>query len=195
MDNDGDLDLFVTKGNVEAMDGYARNDPNELMLGQPDGTFTNATRAAGLTDYGRTRGAAVVDLNLDGLVDLVTVERRENARLWRNVGGGTARRPAPMGGFIALRLRQAGPNPDAIGSRVGVRTPDGTQARELTVGGGHMSGQLGWVTFGLGEAPESEVRIQWPDGEWGPWQPVVPGTWSIIDRGAASPTAWAPPAS
>ncbi len=30
----------------------------------------------------------MVDLNLDGMLDLVQVNRRENVSLWRNVGWG-----------------------------------------------------------------------------------------------------------
>ena len=39
----------------------------------------------------------------------------------------------------------------------------------MTVGGGHASGQLGWIHFGLGGADGAELRVRWPDGEVGPW--------------------------
>ena len=39
VNNDGFVDLFVTKGNVEAMPEFASQDPNNLLLGRPDGTF------------------------------------------------------------------------------------------------------------------------------------------------------------
>ncbi|HTH06288.1 MAG TPA: ASPIC/UnbV domain-containing protein, partial [Ilumatobacteraceae bacterium] len=41
--------------------------------------------------------------------------------------------------------------------------------REVTVGGGHASGQLVPVHFGLGDAEQAEVRVQWPNGDVGPW--------------------------
>ncbi|RPI23221.1 MAG: VCBS repeat-containing protein, partial [Actinobacteria bacterium] len=39
VNNDGYADLFISKGNVEAMPEFAAADPNNLLLGQPDGTF------------------------------------------------------------------------------------------------------------------------------------------------------------
>ena len=56
--------------------------------------------------------------------------------------------------------------------------------REVTVGGGHAGGQLGWIQFGLGPATSAEVRVQWPDGEQGPWQSVTADGHVILDRAA-----------
>src|SRR5690606_21650233 len=39
---DGCIDLFFTKGNVEAMPEFAAEDPNNLLLGQPAGTFAES---------------------------------------------------------------------------------------------------------------------------------------------------------
>ena len=121
VNNDGFIDLFITKGNVEAMPDFATKDPSNLLLGQADGTFSESGEAAGIVSFARGRGAAVVDLNLDGMLDLVEVNRRENVSLYRNVGWGDAARPAPMGDWIAVRLEQPGPNRDAIGSWIEVR--------------------------------------------------------------------------
>jgi hypothetical protein len=118
VNNDAYVDLFVSKGNVEAQTGNAIRDPSNLLIGQADGTFVEGAEAAGIVGYDRARGAALVDLNLDGMLDLVVVNRRENATLWRNVGGGDTERPVPMGHWIALQLRQSAPNVDAIGAWV-----------------------------------------------------------------------------
>lgn len=180
--NDGWTDLFVAKGNVEAQLDHAARDPSNLLLGQPDGTFVETGMEAGLADFGRARGAAVVDLNADGLLDLVVVDRRENVRLYRNVGSGSPERPAPMGSWLTVRPVQPGPNRDAIGAWIEVRAGERTQLREVTVGGGHASGQLGPVHFGLGAATAAEVRVTWPDGEVGPWQSVAPNQLIEIRR-------------
>ena len=81
-------DLFVSKGNVEAQEGYATRDPSNLLIGQSDGTFVEGAEDAGIVSYNRARGAALVDLNLDGLLDLVVVNRVEPVSVWRNVGSG-----------------------------------------------------------------------------------------------------------
>ena len=172
VNNDGWVDLFVTKGNVEAQLDHAARDPSNLLLAQPDGTFVEAGMEAGLADFGRARGAAVVDLNADGLLDLVVVDRRENVRLYRNIGSGTAEQPAAMGNWLGVRLVQPGANRDAIGAWVEVRFDGRTTLREVTVGGGHAGGQIGSIHFGLGGSSTAEVRVTWPDGHIGEWQPV-----------------------
>jgi hypothetical protein len=192
VNNDGFIDLFITKGNVEATPGYAELDPNNLLLGQSDGTFVESAEAAGIVDFARSRGAAVLDLNLDGMLDLVYVNRRENVRLWHNVGFGTAGDPVPMGNWIGLRLEQDGPNRNAIGAWLEVRIGDLISYREITIGGGHAGGQLGWVHVGLGPASEAAIRVQWPDGSVGPWQDVAANRFAVIRKSGSEPVEWSP---
>jgi enediyne biosynthesis protein E4 len=193
VNSDGFVDLFISKGNVEAQPDYAAKDPDNLLLGQPDGTFTESAEAAGITSFVRGRGAALVDLNLDGMLDLVQVNRRENVSLWRNVGWGDATHPEAMGNWIAVTLEGPGPNRDAIGSWIEARIGDRTVHREVTIGGGHASGELGWIHFGLGEASGAEIRVVWPDGETGPWLEVDANRFATIQRGAPEPRLWTPP--
>jgi hypothetical protein len=193
VNNDTYIDLFVAKGNVEAMPEFAEDDPSNLLLGNADGTFTESAEAAGVVNFARGRGAALADFNLDGMLDLVEVNRRENVKLWRNVGSGEAGQPAPIGDWIALQLEQTGPNRDAIGSWIEVRVDDQTMEREVTIGGGHAGGQLGWIHFGLGTAHKAEIRVQWPDGEQGPWMTVDANQFVIIKRGDAEAQPWLPP--
>jgi hypothetical protein len=192
VNNDGFIDLFVSKGNVEAMTDYAARDPSNLLLGQPDGTFVEGGADAGIASFLRARGAALADLNLDGLLDIVVVNRRENVGVWRNVGTGETAAPAPMGNWVALRLEQSGANRDGIGAWIEVRAGELVSRRELTVGGGHASGQLGWLHFGLGEADRAEVRVTWPDGQVGSWQEVGSNGFVIVERGAEGVRPWTP---
>lgn len=192
INNDGYVDLYISKGNVEAMAEYAAVDPSNLLLGQPDGTFVESAETAGLVSLGRSRGAAVVDFNLDGLLDVVEVNRREPVRLWRNFGAGSATEPAPLGNWIALQLSQPGPNVDAVGAWVEVRIGDRVVTRELTIGGGHAGGQLGWIHFGLGERDSAEVRVIWPDGETGSWLRIEANSFNEIVRGADKARPWTP---
>ena len=128
VNNDGFIDLFISKGNVDEQPGYALKDPSNLLIGQPDGTFVEGAEAAGVVSFARGRGAALADLNLDGLLDLVELNYRDRVMVWRNVGAGTASSPAPLGHWVALRLTQPGPNRDAIGAWVEVKVGDLTHA-------------------------------------------------------------------
>ena len=189
---DGFIDLFVTKGNVSEQQRYATRDPSELLLGGPDGTFRQATEEAGLLRFERGRGAAMADLNLDGLLDLVEVYLGAPVGLWRNVGTGTAEAPEPVGGWIGIRLRQDGPNRDAVGAWVEVRLGDATILHELTVGGGHISGEAGPIHVGIGSSGRADVRVTWPDGTVGPWQSVDEGGVVLIERGEGAPRLQTP---
>ena len=193
VNNDGFADLFISKGNVEAQPDHATDDPDNLLIGQPDGTFVEGAESAGIVEFASSRGAALADLNLDGMLDLVVVHRRQNIALWRNVGNGTGDEPSAIGNWIAVRVRQPAPNTDAIGAWVEIRADERTSVRELTVGGGHASGQLGWLHTGLGDADAAEVRVQWPDGETGPWISVDADQFVTIERGAGEAIPWSPP--
>jgi hypothetical protein len=193
VNNDGFVDLFISKGNVSNQPDFAQKDPSNLLLGQPDGTFKEGADAAGIVEYARGRGAALVDFNLDGLLDLVKVNLGDRVKLWRNVGSGDATRAAPLGNWLALGLSQPGSNRDAIGAWIEVRVGDAMLRREVTVGGGHVGGQLGWIHFGLGSANEAQVRVQWPDGQVGSWMRVAGNQFADIERGATEPRPWQPP--
>jgi len=192
VNNDGFIDLYIAKGNVEAQPEFAAEDPNNLLLGQPDGTFVDGAEAAGILNFDRSRGAALVDLNLDGMLDLIEVNRRERVNLWRNVGAGSAGQPEEMGNWLALQISQSGANRDAIGSWIEVRIGDHVSTREVIVGGGHAGGQLGWIHFGLGQARRAEVRVQWPDGDIGPWTRIDSNQFVTIQRDDPEPRIWVP---
>ena len=192
VNNDSLIDLFVSKGNVEAQEDYAARDPSNLLLGNPDGTFTEVAEQAGIVDFARARGAALADFNLDGMLDLVEVTRRENINLFRNVGWGDATSPEAMGNWVGLRLEQPAPNVDGVGSWIEVKIGNRIVQREVTIGGGHAGGQLGWAHFGVGDADSVEVRVQWPDGDKGRWMNVGSNQFMIIDRGADEAMVWEP---
>ena len=142
--------------------------------------------------FGLARGAGLVDFNLDGLVDLVQVIRNENVALWRNVGSGTRPSRPRWASGSPWASSKAAPNRDAIGSWLEVRIGDRRVQREVTVGGGHAGGQLGWIHVGLGTADAAEVRVTWPDGETGPWLRVPADGFTLLDRESAAATAWTP---
>ena len=182
VNNDTWSDLFIVKGNVSTMPDFAIQDPNNLLLGQPDGHFFEAGSQSGVASFRRGRGGMLADLNGDGLLDMVVVNRWEKAQLWRNVGSGKAAAPAPMGHWLQLRLRQTGGNRDAVGAWVEVQTGERVQREELTVGGGHASGHLGWMHFGLGDAAQAKVRVQWPGAGWSEWISANADGFYVLDR-------------
>lgn len=186
VNNDGLVDLFIAKGNVAEMPDFALKDPNNLLIQGKDGNFVEMADKAGVASTRVSRGGALADFNLDGLLDLLVVNRWEPAQIWRNT-------TEAAGNAIMLRLTQKGPNVNGIGAFIEVKTADGIQRREVTSGGGHVSGQSGWIHFGLGTASDAEIRIRWPDSGWGEPMALKAGSFAILEREAPRPRLWQPP--
>ncbi len=193
VNNDGLWDLFIAKGNVEAMPDFAAYDPDNLLIGQWGGTFTEAGGPAGIGLDRRGRGAGLADFNADGLLDLVVVNRAAPVSLFRNVGRGTKAAPKPLGNFLAIDIRQPGqPNSRAVGAKISVKTGNHTRVKDIQIGAGHASGQMGFFHFGLGVAERANVRIKWPDGDWSHTYRVFANSHVIIERGAEKAKLWYP---
>ncbi len=164
INNDALPDIFIAKGNVDQMPGLATKDPNNLLVQQPDGSFIEAGLEAGIADMARSRGGVVADFNLDGRLDIGVMNRRAPFEIYEN-------RTENTGNYISVRLTQPGPNTRAVGAWIELRIPDGkpAQAREVTVGGGHASGESGPLHFGLSTYDQAEIRVIWPNGEISNW--------------------------
>lgn len=193
VNNDTLLDLFIAKGNVEAMPDFAGFDPDNLLIQQWNGKFVEEGTEAGLALDRKGRGGGIADLNMDGLPDIVVNNRGGPASLFRNLGAGTAERPVPLGNWLAVELFQKGANRDAIGAQVNVKLGNQTLTRDVTIGGGHASGQIGFIPFGTGVAERAQIRVRWPDGDWSHPYRVFTNNFVRIERGAADAEYWYPP--
>lgn len=156
-DLDMDVDLHVTNGYLAPVPGinteYADN--NRLFKNNGGGVaFTEITAAEGLLSPGIDRGAAQIDFDNDGDIDLLTTAVRPDKtttpyndkdffKLFENKQN-TGRNwlKVKLEGSIIDRL--------AMGSRVKVYTGSTTQMREVTSGGGgYLSQSTRVLHFGL----------------------------------------------
>lgn len=190
--NDGLDDIFIAKGNVEQMPGAAMEDPNNLLIQRADGTFEEQGARAGIASLARSRGAALADLNHDGLLDLVVVNRRAPMEVYQNTSQDT-------GNWMALTLTGHGDrsstdatsntvrNADSVGAVIEAVVAGRTYTRALTVGGGHAGGVSGPAHFGLGDADIVKVRVTWPDREVSDWVEVpINQSWRLWSDGATT---------
>jgi len=167
VDNNGLDDVFIAKGNVEQMPGSAMDDPNNLLMQNANGNFTEQGGTAGIASMARGRGALLVDMNLDGLLDLIVVNRRAPAEIYQNTTTNT-------GNWLLLDIRQPAPNTRAVGAWVELTNGARTLHREITIGGGHASGAASLMHFGLGNSNSLRLRIHWPHGKTSPWAVIAP---------------------
>jgi hypothetical protein len=70
-----------------------------LWKNKGDGTFTNATTTAGLSDYQQAKGLAWLDFNNDRKLDLFETVDTNQDRLWKNQGDGTFLDVASLAGL------------------------------------------------------------------------------------------------
>lgn len=182
VNNDGLYDLFIAKGNVEKMPDFAEKDPSNLLLQKPDGNFIEGAEKANLLNFGQARGAAIADFNLDGKMDALIINRNENLRIWRNVS-------TDLGHWLGIRLQQTTSNRDGIGAWIEVKRGDKIIRREISVGGGHVSGVNSFWHFGLGASDTTQIRVLWPDGKTGEWIDVKADQFYLVAPDAA-PKPW-----
>lgn len=132
-DKDGDLDLFVAnyvewtpeKDLFCTLDGKTKSycTPESYKGQSPtyyrnkgDGTFENATQAAGLqNDANKALGVALLDYDADGWLDFFVANDTQPNRLYRNKGDGTFSDEATSAGvaFSEAGVARAGMGVDA----------------------------------------------------------------------------------
>jgi len=153
-DHDGHQDAYLAVSVVPDLPGEFRD---RLSRSLGDGTFADATPGSGLDVQLPSQCAALIDYDRDGALDMIIGHVNEGYRLYRNTGA--------SGNSIAFRLAGgAGITRDAMGARVEVTTPDGVQWREMRLGESRGSSHQALLHFGLGDATEAQVRVEWPNG-------------------------------
>jgi hypothetical protein len=96
-DNDGWMDIFILGG--RRLDGIPPGSGNRLYHNNRDGSFSDVTDKAGLSDPGWATGVCVGDYNNDGFEDLFLTYYGHN-RLYRNNGDGTFTDVAAQAGLL-----------------------------------------------------------------------------------------------
>jgi len=133
VDNDGDLDLFVT--------AIYPGRFSRLYLNDDHGRFTDVSWLAG-TRVANGWGAAFADADADGALDLL-VASADGVRLLRNRG--------PGGHWLGVRLADPSCNRAGVGTRVTLRVGGRTQVRTVRIGRGTGSQDDITLHFGLGD--------------------------------------------
>lgn len=167
-DNDTDLDLFVTNGQVPAADFIATwfQDPNQLYRNNGDGTFTNIATEAGVDNKGISRGSAHGDYDNDGDLDILVTalvpdiyEGDPKFKLYRNDLNNNYN-------WLKVKLKGTINNRDGFGSKVIAYADGRALLRESDGGSSHTSHHSNIIHFGLGDIEEVDsIEVIWPGGD------------------------------
>lgn len=163
-DHDGDLDLFVSNGDLN---------PNCTPMGDfyfennGRGVFEDNARAYGLNDYGIGRGSVTFDLENDGDLDILVVNQQpvlegypvtSFTRLYRN--------DAAKGNWLKIALKGVDAELQGLGARIRVVAGGRNMLREIDGGASsHISQNSPIAHFGLGSATRVDsIVVTWPGG-------------------------------
>ena len=162
-DQDGDVDLFVSNGDlnpncVPMANFYFENLGNK---------FEDHARIAGLADYGIGRGSVVFDYDNDGDLDLLVVNQEavlpnypvpSVTKLFRN--------DSAKGNWIKIALKGIAAETHGIGSKIEVEAGGIKMIREIDGGGSsHLSQNSVIAHFGLANAVKiDKITVYWTGG-------------------------------
>lgn len=185
-DNDGWLDIFIANGHVypeieQASPETKYKQFNSMFHNERNGKFTDATDAGGWRAMPRRagRGAAFVDFDNDGFVDIVVANNGDPPTVARNDASGGNH-------FVNFRLVGTKSNRDAFGARIKVTAGGVTQMREIAGAGSYLSQSDPRANFGLGKATAAErVEIVWPSGAKQEFQNVKADEFYQAEEGSA----------
>lgn len=186
-DNDSFKDILITNGYPKAVNDFdylsdmhnVRSDdsdrrleilenlhtfetPNYIFRNNRDLTFTHKSTQWGLDEPGYSYGAAYVDLNNNGRLDLVVNNINAVASVYENTGEGSN-----PGHYIQVQLSGEGANTNGIGAEVVVSADGKKQYVYHNPYRGYQSTVDKRLHFGLGETDlVDSLEVFWPDGRY-----------------------------
>ena len=156
--------------------------PNYLFRNDGDVTFTNVAEAWGVGQPGFSNGAAYVDLDGDGALDLVVNNVNAPASVYRNRA-----RNVRENHFLTIRLRGSRGNSLGIGAKVLAKHGSTRQMLEQMPTRGFQSSVDPVLHFGLGaHARVDTLLVVWPDGRFELRSNVAVDTTIVFSQDSAS---------
>jgi hypothetical protein len=133
--------------------------PDYIFRNEHNLTFSNKQTEWGLNQTNMSNGAIYADLDNDGDLDLVVNTINQPASLYRNHSTDVHHTA-----YLAVKLKGAEKNTQAVGAKVYVYTPSQAQYQEVNPNRGYLSCVSTTLNFGLGTNQRADsVRIIWPN--------------------------------
>lgn len=198
VDNDSDLDLFVTEHDFLSPYG-----PNHIWenLGAPIADEDSPFEVQDLqfepfgtdvydVDYLNSHVVATADFDHNGWLDFVVHNVGNHAtRVWMNDGFPNGHRS------ISIELKGTISNRPAIGSRIELEANGVTQSRITHAGENYLSQETEAELFGTGAGSVDDLTVNWPSGLVEHFSPEVhgisaPGSFVIVEGSSPCPSPW-----
>jgi hypothetical protein len=185
-DNDGLLDVYEANGRVGrqselfSSDPYA--EPNLLFRGVTGPRFEEVKPRGGTSSLlvGTSRAAAFGDIDNDGGIDIVVVNRDGPPYLLRNVVRG-------RGHWAMLRVLDEHGR-DALGAEVTMTVGSRAIRRDVRAAYSYLASNDPRVHVGLGtQTAVRDVRVRWPDGKRERFGDAGVDRVVVLRRGAGRP--------
>ncbi len=162
-DHDGDLDLFVSNGDLNPNCVPMAN----FLFENENGHFKEVGYKIGLNDYGIGRGSVTLDFDNDGDMDILVVNQvptmnypvESYTRLFRNDG--------PKGNWLKVSLQSEESISNGIGARVEAYTSGNKMIREIDGGAeSYISQNSPIAHFGIGDLSHVDsIVVTWLGGK------------------------------
>jgi hypothetical protein len=156
-DNDGDVDIFKTNGELKHL--YGQED--QLLENLGNGKFIDISLKRG-EYFSREyvgRGTCMGDYDNDGDLDALVSNLNDQCRFLRNNEGN-------RNNWITLRLIGTSSNRDGIGARIKIRSGNMQQIAQRKSTTGYLSQNDPRIHFGLGKNDSVDrIEIKWPSGK------------------------------
>ncbi len=182
-DRDGQLDLYVANGRVKyGATDYDPNDPyaepSQLLKGLNPGEFEEIPNTGLATPLVATsRGCAFGDLDNDGSVDVVVINRDSPACVLRNITEQNGRH------WVMFRV-QSRNGIDARNAELRIQTGSSVQWRQVNPNEGYCSSDDPRVHFGIGrETRIHSLTVHWEKNEEEVFGPFTADATYVIRRG------------
>jgi hypothetical protein len=159
MEFDGDLDLYVSKGNVATLVPKAAISDGNLLFQNTNEKFEDVSVGSGVSDMLSHRGSIIFDYDKDGDLDIISsvvklpwgafAGKEQKVKVYRN--------DIPAGNWIGIKLVGEGAlNRDAFGAKVVFEHEGKQMMREVDGGSGQTSQSTRILYYGLGEGKRLE---------------------------------------
>jgi hypothetical protein len=188
LDLDGWLDLFLVNGHVypeveqlKTEAGYRQR--KVVYRNRGDGRFEDVTERLGspVTLEKAGRGAAFVDIDNDGDIDVLVNNVHDTPDLYRL----DVREPRS---WSIVRLVGVQSNRSAIGARVRLTAGDLTAVEEVRGGGSYYAQNDLRTHFGLGKTSRIDrLEVRWPNGLEEEWQNLEANRVLVLTEGTGQP--------